>query len=161
MKKIIIIIILIAIHFTFTQAQKKKSIAKNSLKNIVVYVQKFDSPNEKVIKDSETFFDTKGNTIEEIEYDNGKIKKHLKYEYDSDDKKIKETELNVSGKTVKITDYTYDSNNQKIKETELNATGKIIKIVEYKYNEGLKQEKITKDGNNKIKSKKTYQYQKY
>jgi hypothetical protein len=160
MNRVLAIIILIAIS-TCSYAQKKKSAAKNSLKSMVVYVQKYDSPNGKSIKDSETFFDTKGNTIEEIEYEDGKVKKHVKYEYDIEDNKIKEIELNTSGKTLKITEFTYDGNKQKIKETELNASGKIDKIVEYKYSGDLKSERIVKDGNNKIKSKKIYQYQRY
>ena len=87
------------------------------------------------MKESEILYDNDGNVIEETEYKIGKVSKHIKYEYNEDHNKIRETELDPSGKKIKVT--------------------------EYKYNNGLKTEKTVYDGNNKILSKKTYKYETY
>jgi antitoxin component YwqK of YwqJK toxin-antitoxin module len=94
---------------------------------------------EKVIKgvkssliDSEEKFDFNGNLIEEIDYKDGKVDKHLVYEY--------------------------DSNNNKIKESELDSDGKVKKYSEFKYENGLRTEKNTYDQDKKVLSKKTYTY---
>jgi hypothetical protein len=141
--------------------QKKKSALRNNLKSLVVYEQKYDKATGKPVKDSEAKFDTQGNVVEEIEYEDNKISKHVKYDFDDAGKKIKETELDATGKTSKITEYKYDDNGKKIKETEINSSGKPYKIIEYKYDGDLKTEKVVYDGNHKIKSKKTYQYATY
>jgi hypothetical protein len=154
----ILVIILIVICSTSVYGQKKKSAARNKLKSMTVFEQKGSG---KATKDSETTFDSKGNIVEEIEYEYSKVKKHLKYEYDEDGNKIKETELDALGKLSKVVEYKYDSDGRKIKETESNLSGKLTKITEYKYDGDLKTEKNCYDGNNKIKSKKTYQYQTY
>jgi hypothetical protein len=157
----ILIFLLIAVCSTSIYAQKKKSAARNKLKSLVVYEQKFDKVNAKATKDSETKFNVQGNISEEIEYDNNKVVKHLKYEYDDNDNKTKETELDASGKTTKVTEFKYDDDGHKIKETEQNAAGKTLKKIEYKYEGDLKTEKTTYDGNNNVKSRKSYQYQTY
>ena len=54
--------------------------------------------------------------------------------------------------------YQYDQDNNKIKETELDAAGKTTKTTEYKYEKGFRVEKVVYDSNKKIKSRKTYQY---
>jgi antitoxin component YwqK of YwqJK toxin-antitoxin module len=116
-------------------AQKKDEITKNNVKSIAVTEEK-NIKGEKIIqKDSETYFDAQGNILEEIEYKDGIIDTHFKYQY--------------------------DSNNNKIKETELDKSGKIIKSSEYKYQGSLKIEKVTYDSNGKIKSRKHYTYEKF
>jgi len=161
MNRIFAIIMLAGMCSISMQAQKKKSAARNSLKNAIEYEQKFDKLSNKPVKASETLFDVKGNVIEEIEYDEDKISSHKKYTYDVNGNKTKEIELNATGKTTKIIEYKYDCEDHKIKEIETDASGKPIKISEYKYNGDLRTEKIVYDKNNKMKSKKTYQYQTY
>jgi hypothetical protein len=160
MKRILPFMIII-ICSTSIYGQKKKSVVRNRLKSMLVYEQKYDKTAGKATKDSETKFDSHGNIIEEIEYEGDKISTHVKYEYDEDDNLIKETELNTAGKATEVIEYKYDSDGRKIKETELNSSGKINKIIDYKYDGDLKTEKVVYDGTNKIKSKKTYQYQTY
>jgi hypothetical protein len=141
MKKILTIMLLTAMCLTGTYAQKKKTAARNSLKQVVVLEQKFDKPGGKPIKDTETFFDSKGNVTEEIEYDNGRIKYHVKYEYDDDEEKTKETELNAAGKVSKVTEFKNDDEGRRIKEIESDGSGKVVKTIEYKYNGDLKTER--------------------
>jgi hypothetical protein len=110
----------------------QNSIKKNKLKSVTVTEEKFDVLVKKLYKESETYYDSKGNVAEEITYKQGKVKKHFKYQYDND--------------------------NNKIKEEEYDPSGRIIEYSEYKIENGLRIEKIVYDGNKKIKSKKLYQY---
>ncbi|MCB8999001.1 MAG: hypothetical protein H6540_02885 [Bacteroidales bacterium] len=82
--------------------------------------------------DSEEKYDALGNIVDEIDYKDGKINKHYVYEYDTRGNKIKETELDTSGKTKKVS--------------------------EYKYENGLKTEKLVYDSAKKLISRKTYTY---
>ncbi len=110
----------------------QSSSASSSIKARIVHEEKTEKGKKSVYIDSEEKFDSRGNVIEEIEYKDGKIDKHMLYEY--------------------------DSNNNKIKETELNDSGKPKKIGEYKYENGLRKEKYIYDGNKMLISKKTYTY---
>jgi hypothetical protein len=77
----------------------------------------------------------RGNVLENISYKQGKVDKHFKYQYDSD--------------------------NNKIKEEEFDAAGKLKESSEYKYANGMRTEKTVYDSNKKLKSKKTYVYTTY
>jgi len=113
-------------------AECQKSTGKDKVKSIIVLEEKHDMLVKKQYKESETYYDTRGNVIEEITYKQGKINKHFKYQYDADDNKIKEEEFDQSGR--------------------------ITESSEYKIESGRRVEKIVYDGNKKIKSRKIYQY---
>jgi len=113
----------------------QKTGSTENIKSIVVMEEKYDMLIKKQYKESETYYDTKGNLIESITYKLGKMDKHFKYQYDDDNNKIKEEEYDQSGR---------------IKESS-----------EYKYTDGLRTEKIVYDSNRKMKSKKTYVYTKF
>jgi hypothetical protein len=113
----------------------QKAGSNENIKSIVVTEEKYDMLIKKQYKESETYYDTKGNLIESITYKLGKVDKHFKYQYDADNNKIKEEEFDLSGR---------------IKESS-----------EYKYTDGLRTEKIVYDSNRKMKSKKTYVYTKF
>jgi antitoxin component YwqK of YwqJK toxin-antitoxin module len=132
LKSIFIIILLSA---GCLSAECQKSVTKNKLKSIIVLEEKSDVLIKKQFKESETYYDSRGNILEEITYKQGKVDKHFKYQYDSDDNKIKEEE--------------YD------------PAGKISESSEYKIENGLRVEKIVFDSNKKIKSRKIYQYTTY
>lgn len=115
-------------------AQKKNTVKRNNIKSVTEYKQDMEKSNAPKIKEAYTLFDDEGNVLEEINYDAvGKVKTHLKYQYNSD--------------------------NNKIKETEIAPDGKIIKVTEYKYDGDLKTERNIYDGAGKLKSKKIYQYE--
>ena len=90
---------------------------------------------KKQFKESETYYDARGNVTESITYKQGKTDKHFKYQYDTENNKIKEEEFDPSGR---------------LKESS-----------EYKYSNGLRTEKTVYDSNKKMKSKKTYVYTTY
>lgn len=105
------------------------------IKNIIVVEEEFSKDFQGKMTDSETYFDQSGNIIEEKEFKNGKIKTHLKNEYDTFGNKTKVIELDESGKILKSTVYKYDKN--------------------------LKTEKLVYDAKSKLTSKKTYNYKYY
>ena len=126
---ILLLILIISLNATLN-AQQKESDKK--IKSIIVYQEKYDMLVSRKYKDTEQYFDARGNLIEDITYKQGKVTRHFKYQYDTDDRKIKEEEFEPSGR---------------LKESS-----------EYKYENGLRTEKYVYDSNKKLKSKKTYQY---
>src|SRR3990172_5642921 len=127
MKKIAVVIMIMAWPLLLS-AQEKNAIA-NKLKSVTVHEQKYEKGEAgKVLVESVTKYDQAGNVIEEIEYKQGKVDKHMTYQYDAD--------------------------NNKILETELDAAGKKIKVTTYKYTNNLRTEKMVYDGNNQLISKK-------
>jgi hypothetical protein len=132
MKKVRAVILIILVFGTSLSVKCQNSAKKDKIKSIIVTEEKYDVLVKKQYKESETNYDQKGNVIEEITYKKGKINKHFKYQYDSDDKKIKEEEFDPSGR--------------------------LIEYSEYKIENGLRVEKTVYDSSKKIKSKKSYQY---
>lgn len=131
--KIFLVFILTAFSSLVLTAQVKDSGVR--VKSVIVTEEKPDMLIKKQYKDSETYYDSRGNISEEITYKDGKIDKHFKYQYDQDNNKIKEEEFESSGK---------------IKETS-----------EYKYSNGLRTEKIIYDSARRIKTRKVYTYTLY
>jgi hypothetical protein len=131
--KTIVLIILILGNSLTAECQKSKSV--NKIKSLIVSEEKYDMLVKKQFKESETYYDVRGNVIESIDYKQGKVDKHFKYQYDADNNKILEEE--------------YDTN------------GRLKESSEYKYENGLRTEKTVFDPNKKIKSKKTYVYTTY
>jgi len=126
---LILLTLFISLNATLS-AQKKEPDKK--IKSIIVYQEKYDMLVNLKFKDTEQYFDSRGNLIEDITYKQGKVTKHFKYQYDSDDNKIKEEEFGASGRRIETS--------------------------EYKYADGMRTEKYVFDPNKKLKSKKTYQY---
>jgi antitoxin component YwqK of YwqJK toxin-antitoxin module len=127
--------LLILVSGSYLNSYCQKPASKDKIKSIIVLEEKQDVLLKKQYKDSETYFDAHGNIIEEINYKKGKVSKHYKYEYDSD--------------------------NNKIKEVKLDPSGKVEETSEYKIENGLRIEKIVYDDNHKIKMRKIYQYTTY
>jgi antitoxin component YwqK of YwqJK toxin-antitoxin module len=128
-----ILIILISAGTLSAFCQNQSS--NDKIKSMVVTEEKYDMLVKKQFKDSETYYDVRGNITESITYKLGKTDKHFKYQYDSD--------------------------NNKIKEEEFDASGRLKESSEYKYSNGMRTEKTVFDPNKKIKSKKTYVYTTY
>jgi hypothetical protein len=131
--RIILFILLISCPL-WVYGQDKKAV-KHKLKSITEYEQKYEKGVAgKALKESEILYDSDGNIIEETVYKLGKVSKHMTYQYNEDHNKIRETELDPSGKKIKVTEFKYTD-------------------------DGLKSEKIVYDANNKIISKKTFKYE--
>jgi hypothetical protein len=128
-RSILILALIISLSASSNAQQKEP---EKKIKSIVVYQEKYDMLVTRKYKDIEQYFDSRGNLVEDITYKQGKIKKHFKYQYDSE--------------------------NNKIKEEEYDPSGRLIESSEYKYENGLRTEKYVYDPNKKLKSKKIYQY---
>lgn len=126
-----ILLIMLAVSLNTALDAQQKSTDKK-IKSIVVYQERYDMLVTRKYKDTEQYFDARGNLLEDITYKQGKISKHFKYQYDSDDNKIREEEYDPSGR--------------------------LVESSEYKYENGLRTEKYVYDSNKKLKSKKVYQY---
>jgi len=131
-KKLFLILVISGISLS---AMCQKSASEAKIKSQIVTEEKYDMLVKKQLKESETYYDIRGNVIESITYKQGKLDKHFKYQYDSEDNKIK--------------------------EEEFDATGRIKESSEYKYSNGVRTEKSVFDPNKKLKSKKTYTYTTY
>jgi hypothetical protein len=127
-----LIIILMALTIT---ANCQKASSNDKIKSLIVMEEKYDMLVKKQYKESETYYDNKGNVIESITYKQGKTDKHFKYQYDAD--------------------------NNKIKEEEFDPTGRLKEYSEYKYADGQRTEKTVYDPNKKLKTRKTYTYTKF
>lgn len=132
MKKITVIFLTAFIMITSFNAAEAQEKAPSKVKSIIVYQEKHDMLVTKKYKDSEQYFDIRGNLIEDITYKQGKINKHFKYQYDPE--------------------------NNKIREEEFDPSGRLIEFSEYKYENGFRTEKTVYDANRKLKSRKIYQY---
>jgi hypothetical protein len=135
MKTIKTLILIILVAGNSFNAKCQKPLSGSKIKSIIVTEEKYDMLVKKQFKESETYYDSRGNVTESIEYKQGKVDKHFKYEYDADNNKIKEEEYETSGR---------------LKETS-----------EYKYVNGLRTEKTVFDSGKKMKTKKIYTYTTY
>ena len=130
-----VLLILMFISICLAGAGQQKPGSKPKIKSLIVLEEKYDMLVRKQYKESETYYDSHGNILEDITYKQGKVNKHFKYQYDSDDNKIREEEYDPSGK--------------------------LIEFSEYKIENGLRIEKIVYDANKKPKTRKAYQYTTY
>ena len=131
-RHILILTLIISLNATLNAQQKEP---EKKIKSIIVTQEKYDMLVSRKYKDTEQYFDSRGNLIEDITYKQGKVSKHFKYQYDSNDNKIKEEEIDPSGR--------------------------LVEFSEYKYENGLRSEKLVYDSNKKLKSKKIYVYTTY
>ncbi|MBN1597439.1 MAG: hypothetical protein JW894_04050 [Bacteroidales bacterium] len=134
--KAIFTITLVSIICITINGQSRSNVIQNKVLSQTTYDIDYEDSNGKKVIEQYEKFDIRGNLIEIIQYDSkGKIKDHEKYEYNSD--------------------------NKKVKEYKLDTNGKVYKTMEYKYKNGLKTERITYDPSNKMVKVKKYEYQFY
>jgi antitoxin component YwqK of YwqJK toxin-antitoxin module len=126
------LLILVSLMISSFAVYSQNSSTSGKIKSRTIHEEKVVKGVKNTMIDSDEKYDQNGNVIEEIQYKDGKIDKHIIYEY--------------------------DANNNKIKETEIDSSGKPKKISENKYVNGLRTEKNTFDENKKLISKKTYSY---
>lgn len=131
MKQLAILIIL----FIFTlgaSAQKKSEIVQRGIEVKRSYEQSLEDGEKEHQLIKEEFFDIKGDLIELKEYDNGDIDAWFKYKFDVEGNLIEEIELNSKGE-------------QKEKTT-------------YKFENGVRVERLTYDGKNRLTKSRIYKY---
>ncbi|HRW86217.1 MAG TPA: hypothetical protein P5180_12360 [Bacteroidales bacterium] len=129
-KFVMLIIVLVSAGTISLYAQQNQGLPR--LKTVTVYEEKFDKLLSHKYKESETTYDERGNILEDIQYKEGKVDKHFRFQY--------------------------DDNNNKIKETELDASGQIIEYSEYRFENNLRVEKWIYDPRGRLKTHKEYVY---
>jgi len=87
----------------------QESVRDNKIRSIVVYQEKYDMLITRKYKELEQNFDSRGNLLEEITYNRAKSQKHFKYQYDSENNKIKEEEFDPSGRIIESSEYRYEN----------------------------------------------------
>lgn len=129
-KLVYVVVAVFIFNMPYLNAQQVTAAPK--VKTVVVYEEKFDKLVSKKIKESETTYDVNGNILEDIQYKEGKVDKHFKYQYDSNSNKIKETEYDPSGNISEYSEYKYDRN-LRVEKTVFTPQGKMKLKKEYIY----------------------------
>jgi hypothetical protein len=132
MREVKILLIVILLSESCFSVYSQESDKKKQIKSLIVLEERGDMLIKKPLKESETYYDQKGNILEEIGYKSGKIDKHFKYQY--------------------------NENGDKILEEDYDPTGQLKEYSEYRYEDGLRVEKIVYDPNKKVKLRKIYKY---
>lgn len=116
----------------YGMAQTKSTTHK--IKSVTEVVITTKGNKETETKKSYELFDERGNTIEEINYDDdGKIKEHTTSEYNELNKKVRETSFTPDGKIESVTTYTYDHEGNRIDKTVTDKNGAIKSKKLYRY----------------------------
>lgn len=103
---ILLLTLIIGLNTTLSAQQKETD---KKIKSIIVYQEKYDMLVSHKYKDTEQYFDARGNLIEDITYKQGKVTRHFKFQYDSDNNKIKEEEFDPSGRLMESSEYKFEN----------------------------------------------------
>ncbi len=130
MNKLLVLLLFLGL---FTNAQSKKQIKANNIKQITSYNYITKLGKTYKIKDNYHVYNEKGYLIKEVEYNKeGKLKYVKKYYYNSDNDKIKEESFDSANKLKKTTLYEY-KDGLKISKKVLDYKGNLISKKEYEY----------------------------
>jgi hypothetical protein len=157
-------------------AQSRKQVKANKIKSVTENTIEKINGAETTYKSGYTAFDKDGNTIEKTDYAaDGNVKRKQTFKFDSKGNKLEEinfdpilpdknpkTDANKTDKrNVKFT-YKYNVNDDKTEEVEIDgATGKQIKKTQFSYNaNGDKSMEVVYDENNVLAKKSVYTYDK-
>lgn len=128
--------LLFTLVLSFNLLLAQSPIKSGKVKSVTEVVIEMKGGKETEVKKSFLAFDERGNTIEEIEYDDdGKIKTHTTSEFNNLDQKVKETSFLADGKPETITLFVYNQEGDRVSKTVMNKEGavKSKKIFRYEY----------------------------
>lgn len=129
--KIFTLLLLSSLVFFTGYAQSKKKIRKNLV--LSQTGMEYDADSETSSKEEFIKFNRNGETIEQIEYQNGKVTRHTKYQYDENDNKIEEVRLSPGGKIKKRMVYRYTDGGLKTERLTYDQNGKLLSRLKYVY----------------------------
>ncbi len=115
-------------------AQSKKKVRELDIQTKTTWKVDYVDGKEVKNKEKEEKFTTSGKIAEYIEYDaDGSTKSHIKYDYSSEGKLVKEQIIGKNGAVEETYEYSY-LGKLKTEKRKLNAKGKLVskKIYEYK-----------------------------
>lgn len=115
-------------------AQSKKDITKNNVKSITEVKYDYSDGIEEKAIESKMVYNNEGELIELKEYKKGDLDKHEKYSYDSKGNRIKQIKYDEKGKIDEIIEYKY-SGDLRTERIEYYPNGKIKnkKVYTYEY----------------------------
>ena len=105
---------------------------KESRKNLTVKTWKTPVRGTKYL-DHVTKYDAKGRKSEETEYNAGGMRTRVTYEYDANDRVVREVVYDENNKPYRIHKIEYNSDGTKKRQLNYNTKGVLISIREYEY----------------------------
>jgi hypothetical protein len=150
MKVIVIISLIVCLAGENLYSQSKGEIRDLDIVSVTEIEEDYEDSDGKETLRFKTFYDERGNTVKEMDYDkSGKLTKIITYEYDIDDNKTKEV-----NKT-----YTYSYEKGLLTERkEYDKNNKLVKRNTYKYKDRLRTERNEYDESDRLLEKKKYIY---
>ena len=130
MKKIILLLscVLLCAAVSYGQDSEKKE----SRKNTTVKTWKTPAKGTKYL-DHVTKYDAKGRKSEEIEYSTSGMKARVTYEYDANDRVVREVVYDEHNKPYRIHKIEYNADGTKKRQLNYNTKGNLISVREYEY----------------------------
>ncbi len=129
MKKIILLLActLLCVSVSFGQSEKKES-----RKNLTVKTWKTPTRGTKYL-DHVTKYDAKGRKSEETEYNSSGMRARVTYEYDANDRVVREVVYDEHNKPYRIHKIEYNTDGTKKRQLNYNTKGVLISVREYEY----------------------------
>lgn len=130
MKRIIVLLIctLLCATVSYGQSKGKKDLRKNSTTKVWKTPVKGARYLDEVIK-----YDAKGRKIEQIEYSASGMKARCTYEYDDNDRVVREVVYDERNKPYRIHKIEYNADGTKKRQLNYNAKGNLLSVKEYEY----------------------------
>ena len=130
MKKIIILLgcIILCVSVSFGQNSEKRE----QRKNMTVKTWKTPVKGTKYL-DHVTKYDAKGRKAEEIEYNSSMMTARIVYEYDANDRVVREVVYDERNKASRIHKIEYNADGTKKRQLNYNAKGNLLSVREYEY----------------------------
>ena len=130
MKRIIVLIVcaLLCATVSFGQDSDKKE----RRKNLTVKTWKTPVKGTKYL-DHVTKYDAKGRKSEEIEYNGSGMRTRVTYEYDANDRVVREVVYDEHNKAYRIHKIEYNADGTKKRQLNYNTKGNLLSVREYEY----------------------------
>ena len=130
MKRIIVLIFctLFCVSASYGQESDKKELRKNT----TVKTWKTPVKGTKYL-DHVTKYDAKGRKSEEIEYNGSGMRARVTYEYDANDRVVREVVYDEHNKPYRIHKIEYNADGTKKRQLNYNTKGNLLSVREYEY----------------------------
>ena len=133
MKKVILLLscVLLCVAVSYGQDSEKKELRKNT----TVKTWKTPTKGTKYL-DHVTKYDAKGRKSEEIEYNGSGMKARITYEYDANDRVVREVVYDEHNKPYRVHKIEYNADGTKKRQLNYNTKGNLLSVREYEYIRG-------------------------
>lgn len=130
MKRVIILVscVLLCAGVSFGQGSGKRELRRNSTTRVWKTPVRGIRYLEEVIK-----YDAKGRKVEEIEYTATGMKTRHTYEYDENNRVVREVVYDERNKPFRIHKIEYNDDGTKKRQLNYNARGNLLSVKEYEY----------------------------